>query len=79
MSLNLHSEDYEGGHLCFPEYGSHMYKPETGGAVIFSCSLLHEVRDVVKGRRYVLLAFMYGERDAKIRDEYRKRLGTATG
>src|SRR3546814_20755978 len=28
VSLNLNSEEYEGGQLKFPEYGSAMYKPE---------------------------------------------------
>jgi len=77
MSLNLNSEDYEGGHLCFPEYGSHMYKPATGGAIVFSCSLLHEARDVLSGSRYVLLAFMYSDKEVKLREDYRKRVGMA--
>src|SRR3546814_2237622 len=42
VSLNLNSEEYEDGQLTFPEYGSAMYTPETGAAVVFSCSLLNE-------------------------------------
>ncbi len=58
MSLNL-NEDYEGGELRFPEYGSALYRPGTGEALIFSGSLLHEARPVTRGRRFVLLSFLF--------------------
>ena len=58
MSLNLNDE-YTGGHLRFPEYGAHLYRPEAGGALIFSSSHLHEVTAVTEGRRFVLLSFLY--------------------
>ena len=29
--------------------------------ITFSCSLLHEPMHVTKGKRFVLLAFLYGE------------------
>lgn len=74
VSLNLNSEDYEGGHLMFPEYGPALYKPETGAAVVFSCSLLHEATPVVRGRRYVVLPFLYDERGAAVRAANRKFL-----
>jgi peroxiredoxin/predicted 2-oxoglutarate/Fe(II)-dependent dioxygenase YbiX len=74
MSLLLNNE-YEGGFLRFPEYGRHTYRPEAGGAVIFSCTLLHEATDVTAGRRFVLLSFLYGEAEAKAREEYNKRVG----
>ncbi len=61
MSLNLNTGDYEGGYLRFPEYGPQLYAPATGGAVVFSCSLLHEATPVTAGRRFVLLGFFYGE------------------
>lgn len=77
MSLNLNSEEYDGGYLTFPEYGSALYKPDTGGAVVFSCSLLHEALPVARGRRYVVLPFLYDERGAAIRAENRKFLDTA--
>ena len=57
--MNLNAEDYDGGHLLFPEYNSHRYKPGTGAGVIFSCSLLHEAAPVTRGRRYVLLTFFH--------------------
>ena len=57
MSLNLNSEEFSGGELRFPEYGPQLYKPATGAAIVFSCSLLHEALEVTAGRRFVLLAF----------------------
>ena len=61
MTLNLNTEDYEGGHLRFPEYGPELYRPETGDAVVFSCYLVHEALPVTAGERFVLLTFFYGE------------------
>ena len=58
ISLNLNTQDYEGGELLFPEYDDHRYNPPAGGAVIFSASLLHEAAPVTKGSRYVLLSFL---------------------
>ena len=74
MSLLL-NDDYEGGFLRFPEYGRHRYRSAAGGAVVFSCSLLHEATDVTAGRRFVLLSFLYGEAEARMREEYAKRSG----
>jgi peroxiredoxin/predicted 2-oxoglutarate/Fe(II)-dependent dioxygenase YbiX len=74
MSLLL-SDDYDGGCVRFPEYGLHEYRPDVGGAVIFSCSLLHEATDVTRGQRFVLLSFFYGEKEAKMREEYNRRTG----
>jgi predicted 2-oxoglutarate/Fe(II)-dependent dioxygenase YbiX len=61
LSVNLNSEDYEGGCLLFPEYNSHRYKPGRGAGIIFSSSLLHEATPVTKGRRYVLLTFFHND------------------
>lgn len=72
MSLNLNTGDYEGGCLRFPEYGTQLYRPETGEAVIFSCGLLHEATPVTKGERFVLLSFFYGEDGAQIREQNRR-------
>jgi len=58
ITLNLNTEEYEGGALVFPEYGSHGYRPESGGAVIFSCSLIHTALTPTKGRRFALLSFL---------------------
>lgn len=61
VSVNLNSEDFEGGELRYPEFGDETYRPETGAAIAFSCSMLHEAMHVTRGRRYVLLAFLGGE------------------
>jgi peroxiredoxin/predicted 2-oxoglutarate/Fe(II)-dependent dioxygenase YbiX len=74
MSLLL-NDAYEGGFLRFPEFGGHTYRPDAGSAVIFSCSLLHEATDVTSGRRFVLLSFLYGEAEARMREEYNRRVG----
>jgi len=60
MSLNLNTGDYEGGLLRFPEFGPQLYAPPRGGTVVFSCSLLHMVLPVTKGRRIALFGFFYG-------------------
>lgn len=74
MSLNLNTGEYEGGCLRFPEYGTQLYRPETGEAVIFSCSLLHEATPVTEGRRFALLSFFYNDADAAVRDRNRQFL-----
>jgi len=61
-SINLNSEQFEGGALRFPEYGGHLYRPETGAAIVFSSSMLHEAMHVTKGQRFVLLSFLFGDR-----------------
>lgn len=66
VSVNLNSE-FEGGEITFPEYGSLTYKPPPGGAVVFSCSLLHAVSQVTAGRRYAFLPFLYDDDAARIR------------
>lgn len=60
-SINLNTEQFEGGGLRFLEYGDHEYRPETGAAIVFSSSMLHEAMHVTRGRRYVLLVNLYGE------------------
>ena len=58
VTINLNAEDYRGGDLCFPEFGSRLYRAPTGGAVVFSCSLLHKVEPMESGRRYAFLPFL---------------------
>jgi predicted 2-oxoglutarate/Fe(II)-dependent dioxygenase YbiX/peroxiredoxin len=58
LTLNLNTGEYEGGGLTFPEYGPHRYDPPAGGAILFSCSLLHEALPITKGRRFTLLSFL---------------------
>lgn len=68
VTLNLNT-GYEGGHLRFAEYGPHVYRPDAGDAVVFSCALLHEALDVTKGQRYVLLFFLLDHASRKWRQE----------
>lgn len=68
VSLNLNTGAYEGGKLRFPEFGRQTYEAPAGGAVVFSCSLLHEATAVTSGRRYAYLPFLYDDEAAKIRD-----------
>jgi len=67
VSINLNSE-FEGGQIGFPEYGRRTFKPPPGGAVVFSCSLLHFVTPVTKGDRYAFLPFLYDDAAAAIRE-----------
>lgn len=58
LSVNLNAGDYAGGEFLFPEFGPHRYSPATGGAIVFSCSLLHEVLPVSRGLRYAMTTFL---------------------
>lgn len=69
VTINLNAEAYEGGDLVFPEFGNTPWRAPTGGAVVFSCSLMHEALPVTKGARYCFLPFLYDEAAAKIRQE----------
>ncbi|MEM9004100.1 MAG: 2OG-Fe(II) oxygenase [Cyanobacteria bacterium P01_F01_bin.86] len=68
VSLNLNTGEYEGGMLRFPEFGRQTYIPPAGGALVFSCSLLHEATPVTQGLRYAYLPFLYDDAAAKIRE-----------
>ena len=65
VTVNLNADGFSGGDLRFPEFGPRLYRPQTGGAAVFSCSLLHEVTPVTEGVRYAFLPFLFdgaGER-----------------
>jgi peroxiredoxin/predicted 2-oxoglutarate/Fe(II)-dependent dioxygenase YbiX len=68
VSLNLNDE-YQGGDLCFPEFGPRTYRPPAGGATVFCCSLLHEATPVTKGERFVFVPFLYDAEGARIREQ----------
>ncbi|MDX9998812.1 MAG: 2OG-Fe(II) oxygenase [Phenylobacterium sp.] len=76
-SINLNADEFEGGDLRFPEFGRRNYRAPTGGAVIFSCSLLHEATPVTRGRRYAFLPFFYDEEGARIRQANADKLAGA--
>lgn len=63
MTINLNTGDYDGGGLQFPEFGETLYRPPRGGAIVFSCSLLHEATDITRGSRYAVLGFFYNPTD----------------
>jgi peroxiredoxin/predicted 2-oxoglutarate/Fe(II)-dependent dioxygenase YbiX len=71
-SINLNG-DFEGGDLRFPEFGPRTYRPPPGGAVVFSCALLHEATQVTAGRRYAFLPFFYDEAGAEVLAAYHAR------
>jgi predicted 2-oxoglutarate/Fe(II)-dependent dioxygenase YbiX/peroxiredoxin len=73
LSINLNN-NFEGGDLVFPEFGTRAYRPSEGGALVFSCGALHQVTPVTKGKRYAFLAFMYGEEDAIKREANNAKL-----
>lgn len=70
-SINLNAEEFEGGDVRFPEFGQRAYRPPTGGAVVFCCSLQHEATPVTRGRRYAFLPFLYDEEGQEVRDRNR--------
>ena len=74
VTINLNAGEYEGGQLGFPEFGDSLFRPPTGGALVFGCGLLHEVRQVTKGRRYAFLPFLYDEAAAAVRDRNKASL-----
>lgn len=74
LSVNL-NDDFDGGEVGFPEYGPRTYKAPAGGGVVFSCSLLHCVSQLTRGRRYAFLPFLYDEAAAKIREANNQYLG----
>ncbi|WP_428377490.1 redoxin domain-containing protein [Lichenicoccus sp.] len=70
ISINL-NDDFEGGEIGFPEFGPRTYRPATGGALIFSCSLMHAVSPVERGRRYACLPFAYDDAAEQLRQANR--------
>jgi predicted 2-oxoglutarate/Fe(II)-dependent dioxygenase YbiX/peroxiredoxin len=79
VTINLNAEEYEGGDLRFPEFGPRTYRAPTGGAVVFSCSLLHEATPVTAGRRFAFLPFLYDDAAARMRAANNPFLGEGIG
>jgi predicted 2-oxoglutarate/Fe(II)-dependent dioxygenase YbiX len=72
VTINLNGGEYDGGDLCFPEFGPQTYRAPPGGALVHSCALLHEVRPMKRGRRYACLLFLYDEEGERFRTAGRK-------
>ncbi len=75
MSVNLNTGEYEGGDVHFPEYGRQLYRPDIGGAVVFSCSILHEAMPVTKGRRFGLFTFLFDQEGRRAEQRMRQERG----
>lgn len=78
ISVSLNA-DFDGGEVSFPEYGPQGFKAPLGGAVVFSCSLLHAVSRVTRGRRYAFLPFVYDDAAARLRQANRHLVETGPG
>ncbi len=78
VTINLNDE-FDGGELRFPEFGTRTYRAPPGGAIIFGCSLLHEATPVTKGRRYAFLPFLYDDAAAAQREANNQYLGDGVG
>jgi len=66
VSINLNA-DFEGGEIAFPEYSPQVFSAAPGTAVVFSASILHQVKRVTRGRRYVFLTFLFDEEAERLR------------
>ncbi len=75
VTINLNAGEFDGGDLRFPEFGGRTYRAPTGGAIVFSCSLLHEATPVTRGRRLAFLPFLYDEEAARVRERNNSHLG----
>ena len=78
VTINL-TNDYDGGDLSFPEFGPRTYRAPVGGAIVFSCSLMHQANQVTRGRRYAFLPFLYDEAGAAIRLKNNDALAEGVG
>lgn len=79
VTINLNTGEYDGGQLMFPEYGQRSYLAPKGGAIVFSCSLLHQALPVTRGQRFAFLPFLYDEAAAQIRLANNDFLGEGVG
>ncbi|MBU0826049.1 MAG: 2OG-Fe(II) oxygenase [Alphaproteobacteria bacterium] len=78
VTINL-NDDFDGGELRFPEFGTRTYRPPPGGAIVFGCGLLHEATPVTRGRRYAFLPFLYDDAAAAQREANNQYLGEGVG
>lgn len=78
VTINLNADEYTGGDLRFREFGLQTYRTPTGAATVFSCSLLHEVLPIERGRRYAYLPFLHDEAADKLWAVNREAIRAAT-
>jgi predicted 2-oxoglutarate/Fe(II)-dependent dioxygenase YbiX/peroxiredoxin len=79
VTINLNGDEFDGGDLRFPEFGQRTYRAPKGGAIVFSCSLLHEATPVTRGKRYAFLPFLYDEAAAAQREANNQYLDPNVG
>src|SRR3546814_6005247 len=60
LSVSLNAGEYRGGEWRFPEFGPELYAPPAGAALVFASTFVHEVLDVVAGRRIALATRQIG-------------------
>lgn len=60
VSVTLNGGAFEGGGLRFGEYSQQGYLVPTGTAIVWSCTLLHDVLPVTAGRRFILGTHLFG-------------------
>ena len=66
--------EYEGGELHFPELKKN-FKMDKGSLIIFNSNLLHGVKPVTKGQRYVILSFYFDVEFSAKRKDFNWRCG----
>src|SRR5262249_27451315 len=62
LTINL-NDRFQGGGVMFPEYSDDEYCPGPGCALVFPCSLVHGVHRVTAGERFMLVSFLFLERE----------------
>ena len=78
LSINLtqSAEGFEGGFLRLPEFNDHHYRTPSGGGIIFSVALLHEITPVVRGDRYVLVTHLHDDEGEAQWQAYRSTMAS---
>jgi predicted 2-oxoglutarate/Fe(II)-dependent dioxygenase YbiX len=67
ISINL-NDDFKGGGVSFPEYSVREFRPASGAALVFSCSMLHYVSPMISGQRYACLPFVFDDKAAEAKN-----------
>jgi predicted 2-oxoglutarate/Fe(II)-dependent dioxygenase YbiX/peroxiredoxin len=79
VTIGLNAEEYDGGDLRFPEFDLRHHRAPTGGAIVFSCSMLHEVLPMTRGRRFAFLPFLFDEAGETVRQANLRYVDPAVG